>query len=100
LTAEAIRAFQENNAKRVNVLFFKPLEDAGDPRNNLAGTFPRLYKITVGCRFGPPYQIWRISNLSKLLLVLRNSFFPTLVRLGLYIMGAKLDSKTGHGLGA
>ena len=45
--AEAIAAFQENNAKRVNDLFLEPLEMQVILGITMVGTFPRFYKITV-----------------------------------------------------
>ena len=42
LMAEAIGAFQENNAKRVNELFLEPLEMQLIPGITMVGTFPRL----------------------------------------------------------
>ena len=47
LVAEAIAAFQENNAKRVNDLFLEPLEMQVIPGITMVGTFPRFYKIKV-----------------------------------------------------
>ena len=47
LMAEAIGAFQENNAKRVNELFLEPLEMQMIPGITMVGTFPRFYKIKV-----------------------------------------------------
>ncbi|KAF9053180.1 hypothetical protein BJ165DRAFT_1523902 [Panaeolus papilionaceus] len=47
LIAEAIAAFQENNAKRVNDRFLEPLEMQVIPGITMDGTFPRFYKIKV-----------------------------------------------------
>ena len=47
LIAEAIAAFQVNNAKRVDVLFLEPLPTMVLPGITLVGTFPRFYKIGV-----------------------------------------------------
>jgi hypothetical protein len=47
LIAEAIAAFQENNAKRVNDLFLEPLEMQVIPGITMVGTFPRFYKVKV-----------------------------------------------------
>jgi hypothetical protein len=47
LIAEAIGAFQENNAKRVNDHFLDPLEMQVIPGITMAGTFPRFYKVKV-----------------------------------------------------
>jgi hypothetical protein len=47
LIAEAITAFEENNAKRVNDLFLEPLEMQVIPGITMAGTFSRFYKIKV-----------------------------------------------------
>jgi hypothetical protein len=47
LIAEAIGAFQENNAERVNELFLKPLQTQTIQGITMVGTFPRFYKITV-----------------------------------------------------
>ena len=47
LIAEAIAAFQENNAKRVNELFFGTTGDAIDSWESMVSTFPTFYKIKV-----------------------------------------------------
>jgi hypothetical protein len=47
LIAEAIGAFQENNAKRKNILLLDPLEVQVIPGITMEGTFPRFYKIRV-----------------------------------------------------
>ncbi|KAK2463730.1 hypothetical protein APHAL10511_004223 [Amanita phalloides] len=47
LVAEAIAAFQANNAIRVNDLFLEPLESVVLPGITMSGTFPRFYKIRV-----------------------------------------------------
>jgi hypothetical protein len=45
--ANAIAAFQMNNANRVNNLFLPALESEIIPGITLTGTFPRFYKIHV-----------------------------------------------------
>jgi hypothetical protein len=47
LIAEAIGAFQENNAKRINVLFLDPREMQVILGITMVGTFPRFYKVKV-----------------------------------------------------
>ena len=47
LVAEAIAAFQSNNAKRVNDLLLDPLPSMVFPGITMTGTFPRFYKIKV-----------------------------------------------------
>ena len=47
LIAEAIAAFQENNAKRVNDLFLELLETQVIPGITMLGTFPTFYKVKV-----------------------------------------------------
>jgi hypothetical protein len=72
LIAEAIGAFQENNAKRVNELFLKPLQTQTIQGITMVGTFPRFYKITVTAdldrcvRFGE-YPTARLSFIATLL---------------------------------
>jgi len=45
--AEAIAAFQANNANRVNNLLVDPLDSQVFPGITMVGTFPRFYKIRV-----------------------------------------------------
>jgi hypothetical protein len=47
LVAEAIAAFQTNNANRENNLFLEPLQSRVFAGITMIGTFPRFYKITV-----------------------------------------------------
>jgi hypothetical protein len=47
LIAEAIGAFQENNAKRIHVLFLDPREMQVILGITMVGTFPRFYKVKV-----------------------------------------------------
>ena len=47
LVAEAVAAFQTNNAIRVNDLFLPPLQRRVFPGITMVGTFPRFYKITI-----------------------------------------------------
>jgi hypothetical protein len=47
LIAEAIATFQENNAKRMNVLFLEPLKAHVIPGITMVGTFPTFYKIKI-----------------------------------------------------
>jgi len=47
LVAEAIAAFQANNATRQRDLFFPPLKSYIFPGITMIGTFPRFYKIKI-----------------------------------------------------